>query len=113
MYTPHSLPAVTTRIAGTAESIHCDYLFSRFGLAAVMEFTVTMAVAGEKEPPIAHRAAIRVLKQDMAKEPIFDAASSGTEELFAATMGTTRDVRLRIGLVHGEILGWGRLCYNV
>jgi hypothetical protein len=50
-----------------------------------------MEVAGAKEPPIADRAAIRLLKQHMVKEPIFEAASSRTEELFAAAIGTTRD----------------------
>jgi hypothetical protein len=50
-----------------------------------------MAVVGAKKPPIADRATIRVLKQHMVKEPIFEAASSRTEELFAAAIGTTRD----------------------
>jgi hypothetical protein len=50
-----------------------------------------MAVAGTKEPPIAVRAAIRVLKQHMVKEPIFEAASSRTEEFPATAMGTIRD----------------------
>jgi hypothetical protein len=72
-----------------------------------MEFAVTMAVAGEKEPPIARRTAIRALKQHMAKKPIFDADSSRTEELFATAMGATRDLRLRSGFVHGKILCWG------
>jgi len=48
-------------------------------------------VADAKEPPIAGRAAIRVLKQRMVKEPIFEAASSRTEEFPATAMGTTRD----------------------
>jgi hypothetical protein len=78
----------------------------------VQLFLVMMAVAGAKEPPIAGRAAIRVLKQHMAKKPIFDANSSRTEELFAATMRTTRDMSLRSGFVHGKILCWGRLSYN-
>jgi hypothetical protein len=72
-----------------------------------------MAVAGAKEATIAGRAAIRVLKQHMAPEPIFDADSSRTEELFAAAMGTTRDLSLRSGCVHGKILCWGRLYYDV
>jgi hypothetical protein len=42
----------------------------------VLVFPVRMAVAGAKEPLIAVRAAIRVLKQHMVKEPIFEAASS-------------------------------------
>jgi hypothetical protein len=37
-----------------------------------------MAVAGVKEATMAGRAAIRVLKQHMAQEPIFDADSSRT-----------------------------------
>ena len=75
-------------------------------------FLVMMAVAGAKEATIAGRTAIRVLKQHMAQEPIFDADSSRTEELSAATMRTTRDMSLRSGFVHGKILCWGRLSYN-
>ena len=78
----------------------------------VQLFLVMMAVDGTKEATIAGRAAIGVLKQHMAQEPIFDADSSRTEELFAATMGTTRDLSLRSGFVHGKILCWGRLSYN-
>jgi len=47
-----------------------------------------MAETGVKEPLVASRAAIRLLKQHMTN-PIFEAASSRTEELFAATIGTT------------------------
>jgi hypothetical protein len=65
-------------------------------------FVLTMPVAEAKEPPIAGRAAIRVLKQHMAKEPIPDTDSSRTEELFATAMGTTRDLSLRNGFVHRE-----------
>ncbi len=68
----------------------------------VLVFPVMMAVAGAKEPPVAVRAAIRVLKQHMVKEPIFEAASSRSEELFAAAIGTTGDLSLRSGVVHGE-----------
>jgi hypothetical protein len=50
-----------------------------------------MEMAGAKEPPIAGRAAIRVLKQHMVKEPIFEAASSRTAEVPATAIGTTRD----------------------
>jgi hypothetical protein len=57
----------------------------------VLVFSVMMEVAGAKEPPIASRAAIRVLKQPMVKEPIFEAASSRTEEFPSTAMGTTRD----------------------
>jgi hypothetical protein len=63
-----------------------------------------MAVMGAKEPPITVRAAIRVLKQQMVKEPIFEAPSSRTEELFAAAIGTTWDLRLRSGFVHWKII---------
>jgi hypothetical protein len=66
-----------------------------------------MAVMRAKKPPIADRAAIRVLKQRMVKEPIFEAASSRTEELFAAAIGTTRDLRLRSGFVHGKTICLG------
>jgi hypothetical protein len=68
----------------------------------VLMFCVMMAVAGAKEPQIAGRAAIRVLKQHMVKEPIFEAASSRSKELFAAAVGTTRDLSLRSGFVHGK-----------
>ena len=78
----------------------------------VLVFPVVMAVAGAKEPPIADRAAIRVLKQHIVKEPIFEAASSRSDELSAAAIGTTRDLSLRSGFVHGKIPCWGRLCYN-
>src|SRR6266436_2661511 len=77
----------------------------------VLMFSVMMAVAGAKEPQIAGRAAIRVLKQHMVKEPIFEAASSRSKELFAAAIGTTRDLSLRSGFVHGKTLCWGRLFY--
>jgi hypothetical protein len=66
-----------------------------------------MAVMRAKKPPIAVRAAIRVLKQHMVKEPIFEAASSRTEELFAAAIGTTRDLRLRSCFVHGKTIWLG------
>jgi hypothetical protein len=79
---------------------------------AVLVFSMMMAVVGAKESLIAGRAAIRVLKKDMVKEPIFEAASSRSEELFAAAIGTTRDLSLSSGFVHGQILCWGRLCYN-
>jgi len=83
------------------------------GVAAHL-FPVVMDVAKAKEPRIAGRTAIRVLKQHMVKEPIFEAAFSRIEEFFATAMGTTRDAsRLRSGFVHGEFLCWRRLCYNV
>jgi len=77
----------------------------------VLMFSVMMAVAGLKEPQIAGRATIRVLKQHMVKEPIFEAASSRSKELFAAAIGTTRDLSLRSGFVHGKTLCWGLLFY--
>ena len=69
---------------------------------------VVMAVAEAKEPRIAGRTAIRVLKQHMVKEPIFEAAFSRMEEFFATAIGTTRDSSsLRNGFVHGEFLWLG------
>jgi hypothetical protein len=43
---------------------------------AVQLAPAMMRAAGKKEPPIAVRAAIRVLKQRKVKEPIFEAAFS-------------------------------------
>ena len=68
----------------------------------VLVLSMMMPVDGAKEPAIAGQAAIRVLKQHIVKEPIFEAASSRTEALFAAAMGTTRDGRPRSGFVHGK-----------
>jgi hypothetical protein len=79
---------------------------------AVQLFVAMMALATAKEPLIAGRAAIGVLIHHKVAEPILDADSSRTEELFAATTGTTRDLSLRSGFVHGKILCWGRLSYN-
>ena len=62
-------------------------------------FLVMMAVASAKEPLIAGRAAIRVLKHHKVAEPIFDAASFRTKELFTAAIGTTRDMSPRSGFV--------------
>ena len=78
----------------------------------VQLFLVMMAVAGAEEATIAGHAAIRVLKHHKVAEPILDAGSFRTEELFAAAMGTTRDLSLRSGFVHGKILCWGGLSYN-
>jgi len=73
-----------------------------------------MAVAEAKEPRIAGRAAIRVLKQQVVKEPIFEAAFSRMEEFFATATGTSRDTSsLRSGFVHGEFPLLGRPYYNV
>jgi len=65
-------------------------------------FTVMMAVSGMKESFIAGRAAIRVLKTQMVKEPIFEAFSSRSEELFAAAIGTSSSLRVGSGFVHRE-----------
>jgi hypothetical protein len=65
-------------------------------------FSVMMAEASAKKPQIAGRAAIGVLKQHIVKEPIFEAAPSRSEELLAAAIGTTGDLSLRSGFVHGE-----------
>ena len=92
--------------AGTYPRFQCKLLD-----VVVLMFSVMMAVAGAKEPQIAGRAAIRVLKQHMVKEPIFEAASSRSKELFAAAIGTTRDLSLRSGFVHGKTLYWGPLFY--
>src|SRR5215469_9316832 len=71
--------------------------------AAVHLFPVVMDVAESKEPRITGRTAIRVLKQHMVKEPIYEAAFSRMEEFFATALGTTRDSSsLRNGFVHGE-----------
>jgi len=78
----------------------------------VLVFPVMMAVPGAKEPPIAVRAAIWVLKQHVVKEPIFEAAPFRPEELFATAIGATRDLGLGSGFVHRKILCWGRLYYR-
>ena len=70
-------------------------------------FLAMMAVATAEESPIAGRTAIRVLKQQKVKEPIFDAASSRTEELFATAIGAARVMSGRSGFLHGEILDRG------
>jgi hypothetical protein len=51
----------------------------------------TMEVAGAKEPPIAGRAAIRVLKDRIVKQPIFEAAPSRTEAFPATATRTIRN----------------------
>ena len=73
----------------------------------VLVFPVMLAASGVKEPPIAGRAAIGVLKQQMVKEPISDAVSSRSEELFAAAIGASSGLSVGSGFVHGEILCWG------
>ena len=44
-------------------------------MSVVKLFTMMMVVAEAIESPIAGRAAIRVLKKHMMKEPVFEAAS--------------------------------------
>jgi hypothetical protein len=61
-----------------------------------------MVVTRAKEPPIASRTAIRVLKHHKVTEPIGDALSSRSEELFATAMWTAGDLRLRSGFLHGK-----------
>jgi hypothetical protein len=71
-------------------------------------FLVMLAVASAKEPLIGGRAAIRVLKHHKVAEPIFDAASFRTKELFATAIRATGGLSVRSGFVHGKILCWGR-----
>ena len=78
----------------------------------VQLFLVMMTAASAKEPLIAGRAAIRVLKHHKVAEPISDAASFRTKELFATAMRATGGLSVRSGFVHGKILCWGRLSYN-
>jgi hypothetical protein len=68
----------------------------------VLVFPVMVAVSSVKEPLIAVRAAIGVLKQQEAKEPIFEAVSSRSEELFAAAIRTPSGLSVGSGFVHGE-----------
>jgi len=86
----------------------------RLGSDVVMQlFLVMMAVASAKEPLIAGRAAIRVLKHHKVAEPIFDAASFRTKELFATAIRATGGLGVRSGFVHGKILCRGRLSYTL
>ncbi len=91
------VPLFRLVLIGTYPRFQCKLLDM-----VVLMFCVMMAVAGAKEPQIAGRAAIRVLKQHMVKEPIFEPASSRSKELFTAAIGTTRDLSLRSGFVHGK-----------
>jgi len=68
----------------------------------VQLFLVMMAVASAKEPLIAGRAAIRVLKHHKVAEPIFDAASFRTKELFATTIRATGVLSARSSFLHGK-----------
>jgi len=70
----------------------------------VQLFLVMMAVASAKEPLIAGRAAIRVLKHHKVAEPIFDAASFRTKELFATTIRATGGLSVRSSFLHGNPL---------
>ena len=63
---------------------------------------VMMAVASAKEPLIAGRAAIRVLQHHKVAEPIFDAASFRTKELFATTIRATGGLSVRSSFLHGK-----------
>jgi hypothetical protein len=63
---------------------------------------VMMAVTRAKETPIANRTAERVLKHNKVPEPIGDAVSSRTEELFATAMRTAGALRLRSGFLHDK-----------
>jgi hypothetical protein len=68
----------------------------------VQLFLVMMAVASAKEPPIAGRAAIRALKHHKVAEPIFDAASFRTKELFATAVRATGGLSVRSSFLHGK-----------
>jgi hypothetical protein len=78
----------------------------------VQLFLVMMAVASAKEPPIAGRAAIRALKHHKVAEPIFDAASFRTKELFATAVRATGGLSVSSSFLHGKSSA-GALCYNV
>jgi hypothetical protein len=82
---------------------------TRLGLDVMVRLSqlFLLGVPGAEEPPIAGRTAIRMLKQYIAKEPLFDTASSRTGESFATAMGTTRVLRPRSDFLHGKILRWG------
>jgi hypothetical protein len=68
----------------------------------VQLFLVMMAVASAKEPPIAGRAAIRALKHHKVAEPIFDAASFRTKELFATAVRATGGLSVSSSFLHGK-----------
>ena len=57
---------------------------------AVQLASAMTEAAGKKEAPVAVRAAVGVLKQDMVTDPISEAVSFRTEEFLATAMGTTR-----------------------
>ena len=68
----------------------------------VQLFLVMMAVASAKEPPIAGRAAIRALKHHKVAEPIFDATSFRTKDLFATAARATGGWTVRSSFLHGK-----------
>ena len=78
----------------------------------VQLFLVMMAMTEAKEPLIAGRAAIRVLKHHKVAKPIFDAGSFRTEKLFATAIGTTGGLSVRSSFLHGKSSAGGRLSYN-
>jgi len=65
-------------------------------------FLVIMAVASAKEPPIAGRAAIRALQHHKVPEPIFDAASFRTKELFTAAVRAPGGLSVGSSFLHGK-----------
>jgi hypothetical protein len=65
-------------------------------------FLMMMAVTGAKEPTIANRTAIRVLRKQNVTEPIFGAGSSGTGKLFATAIGASGRLSMRSDLIHGK-----------
>jgi hypothetical protein len=68
----------------------------------VQLFFVIMAVASAKEPPIAGRAAIRALQHHKVPEPIFDAASFRTKELFATAVRAPGGLSVGSSFLHGK-----------
>jgi len=67
------------------------------GLAVVVQlFLVMMAVGRAKEPPVAGRAAIRILEHHKVPEPVFYTVSFRPEEVFAAAIRTTRGWSLHV-----------------
>src|SRR5258707_99852 len=78
----------------------------------VQLFLVMMAMTEAKEPLIAGRAAIRVLKHHKVAKPIFDAGSFRTEKLFATAIGTAGGLSVRSSFLHGKSSAGGRLSYN-
>ena len=65
-------------------------------------FLVMMAVAGAEEATIAGHAAIRVLKHHKVAEPVFDAASFRTKELFATAVRAPGGLSVGSSFLHGK-----------